>query len=83
MKKTPIILLKITLFLLTAIFFIGHSYAQAEERPLAERLVTINLEDQNFTQALEAIADQAGITINILGQTSAAYMNHLLAVRNF
>jgi type II secretory pathway component GspD/PulD (secretin) len=71
MKKTPFILLKITLFLLTAIFFIGHNLAQAEEKPVAERLVSVNLEDQDFTQALKTIADQAGITINIHGQTPA------------
>ena len=68
MKKAPFILLKITLFLLTAIFFIGHNYAQAEEIPVRERLISVNKQDQNFTQALEAIANQAGIAINIHGQ---------------
>jgi hypothetical protein len=71
MKKVSLSILKIILFLLTAIVFSGHNYAQAEEKPVAERLVTINLEDQDFTQALAAIADQAGITINIHGQTPA------------
>ena len=61
----------VALFVLTAIFFIGHNYAQAEEKPVAERLVTINLESQDFTQALKAIANQAGIRINIHGQTPA------------
>lgn len=68
MKKTPFILLKITLFLLTAIFFVGHNYIQAEEKTVSERLVSLELKDQDFTQALEAIADQVGITINIHGQ---------------
>jgi hypothetical protein len=58
----------VVLFLLTAIVFSGHNLAQAEEKPVAERLVSVNLEDQDFTQALKAIADQAGITINIHGQ---------------
>jgi type II secretory pathway component GspD/PulD (secretin) len=61
----------VVLFLLTAIVFSGHNLAQAEEKPVAERLVSVNLEDQDFTQALKAIADQAGITINIHGQTPA------------
>jgi hypothetical protein len=61
----------VELFLLTAILLIGNNYVQAEEKPVAERLVTINLEDQDFTQALAVIADQAGITINIHGQTPA------------
>ena len=68
MKKTPFILLKITLFLLTAIFFIGHNCVHAEEIPVRERLISVNRQDQDFTQALEAIAGQAGITINIHGQ---------------
>ena len=58
----------VVLFLLTAFIVMGHNLAQAEEKPVAERLVSINLEDQDFTQALKAIADQAGITINIHGQ---------------
>ena len=68
MKKTPFILLKITLFLLTAIFFIGHNYVHAEEMPVRERLISVDKKDQDFTQALEAIANQAGIAINIHGQ---------------
>ena len=68
MKKTPFILLKITLFLLTAIFFIGHNYVQAEEVPVRERLISIDKQDQDFTQALKAIADQAGINFNVHGQ---------------
>ena len=68
MKKAPFILLKITLFLLTAIFFIGHNYAQAEEIPVRERLISVDKQDQDFVQALESIADQAGITFNIYGQ---------------
>ena len=68
MKKTPFILLKITLFLLTAIFFIGHNYAQAEEIPVRERLISVDKQDQDFVQALESIADQAGINLNIHGQ---------------
>jgi small lipoprotein (TIGR04454 family) len=71
MKKVSLSILKIILFLLTAIVFSGHNYAQAEEKPVVESLVTINLEDQDFTQALKAIADQAGITINIHGQIPA------------
>jgi hypothetical protein len=71
MKKVSLSILKITLFLFTAIFFIGHNYAQAEEKPVAERLVSVNLEDQDFTQALKAMADQAGITISIHGQIPA------------
>jgi hypothetical protein len=71
MKKVSLSILKITLFLFTAIFFIGHNYAQAEEKPVVERLVTINLEDQDFNQALMNIADQSGITINIHGQIPA------------
>jgi hypothetical protein len=61
----------VVLFLLTAFIVMDHNLAQAEEKPVAERLVTINLEDKDFTQTLKTIADQAGITINIHGQTPA------------
>jgi hypothetical protein len=61
----------IALFLLTAFIVMGHNLAQAEEKTVAERLVTINLEDQNFNQALKAVAEEAGITINIHGQIPA------------
>ena len=71
MKKTSFIQLKILLFLLTAFIFIGHSIGQAEEVPVRERLVSVNLQDQDFTQALEAIAGQAGITVNLHGQMPA------------
>jgi hypothetical protein len=64
-------LCSIALFLLTAFIVMGHNLAQAEEKTVAERLVTINLEDQNFNQALKAVAEEAGITINIHGQIPA------------
>ena len=53
---------------MTAIFFIGHNYAQAEEIPVRERLISVDKQNQDFTQALESIANQAGITINVHGQ---------------
>jgi hypothetical protein len=61
----------VALFLLTSFCVMGHNLAQAEEKHVAERLVSINLEDQDFTQAMAAIADQAGITIKLHGQTPA------------
>ena len=68
MKKAPFILLKITLFLLTALIFFGHNnHIHAEEIPLRQKLISIDLNDQDFTQAMEAIAGQAGVKIDIHG----------------
>ena len=56
-----------SMILLTSLLFLAPT-AQAAETPIKERIISIDLQNQNFTQAIEAIADQAGISIKLRGE---------------
>ncbi len=55
--------------MLTALIFLGHNvnHTHAEEIPIRERLISIDVQDQDFLQTLEVLAGQLGITIEIHG----------------
>jgi len=72
MEKKSLLRCAATLFLLTAVLLFGYSFLHAENNPVQERMISIDKKDQNFAQALEAIAEQARITFNIHGELPQA-----------
>lgn len=59
---------KCLLFILTAVILFWHNGSQASETPVWERLVSIELKDQDLSQAIEAIAGQLGINLSFHGK---------------
>jgi len=79
MKKSNLIFtFAAVLLLLIPCLILGSEPAKAADVPVQERMISIDKQDQDFTQALETIADQAGITINIHGQTPTGKRDILL-----
>jgi hypothetical protein len=80
MKTNYLSAYKSAIFLLTALIFFGHNinYIQAEEITVKDRLISIDMQNQDFTQAMEAIAGQAGVIINLHGEIPAGKRDLLM-----
>lgn len=68
-------ILHIGLFMVTALLFLGQDPSVADSSPLKERLVAIDKQDLDFSQAIGAIAEQAGVTIILHGQATEVKKN--------
>ncbi len=63
---------KCLLIVLTAVLLLWHNGFQAAEIPIWNQLVSIELKDQDLTQAFEAIAAQTGVSLSFHGEKPKA-----------
>ncbi len=73
MNLTKIVSTSTLVFILiTAGLLLGLGSAGATNTQVQERLISIDKKGQDLTQALEAVADQAGVVFNVHGELPKA-----------
>lgn len=66
--KNQMYLLVIGLFLFAISFMSGSNHASAEAKPVRERLISIDIQDQDFSQTMESIVGQLDLELRIQGE---------------
>lgn len=71
MTKFYVSLCAVYIVLSMALLLSGLTHARADNIPLKERLISIDLQDHDFTQVMEVIAGQAGVGVDVRGAKPA------------